>query len=38
MKITDNVLLRTLYLEVLENTPQFSCQLCNVVCFGTHFP
>ena len=33
----DNVLLGTLYLEVLEHTPQISCQLCNLVCFGAHF-
>ena len=38
IKIIDNVLLRTLYLGVLEHTPQISCQLCNLVCFGAHFP
>ena len=38
IKIIDNVLLRTLYLGVLEHTPQISCQLCNFVCFGAHFP
>ena len=37
-KIIDNVLLRTLYLAVLEHTPQISCQLCNLVCFVAHFP
>ena len=37
IKIIDNVLLRTLYLGVLEHTPQISCQLCNLVCFGAHF-
>ena len=25
-----NVLLRTLYLGVLEHAPQISCQLCNL--------
>ena len=30
--------MRTLYLGVLEHTPQISCQLCNLVCFGAHFP
>ena len=25
----DNALLRTLYLGVLEHTPQICCQLCN---------
>ena len=34
----DNVLLRTLYLGVLEHTPQIFCQLCHLVCFGAHFP
>ena len=38
IKIIDNVLLRTLYLGVLEHTPQISCQLCNLVSFGAHFP
>ena len=38
IKIIDNVLLRTLYLVVLEHTPHISCQLCNLVCFGAHFP
>ena len=33
----DNVLLRTLYLGVLEHTPQISCQLCNLVSFGHIF-
>ena len=37
IKIIDNVLLRTLYLGVLEHTPQISCQLCNLVCFGEHY-
>ena len=37
-KIIDNILLRTLYLGVLEHTPQISCQLCNLVCFVAHFP
>ena len=36
--IIDNVLLRTPYLGVLEHTPQISCQLCNLMCFGAHFP
>ena len=36
-KLLDNVLLRTLYLGVLEHTPQIFCQLCNLVCFGPHF-
>ena len=35
MKIIDNVLL---YLGVLENTPQISCHLCDLVCFGVQFP
>ena len=34
----DNVLLRTLHVGVMEYTPQISCQLCNLVCFGAHFP
>ena len=38
IKIIDDVLLCTLYLGVLEHTPQISCQLCNLVCIGTHFP
>ena len=38
IKIIDNVLLRTLYIGVLKHTPQISCQLCNLVCFGKHFP
>ena len=38
IKLIDNVLLRTLYLGVLEHTPKISCQLCNLVCFGAHFP
>ena len=38
IKIINNVLLRTLYFGVLEHTPQISCQLCNLVCFGAHFP
>ena len=25
-------------LGVLEHTPQISCQLCNLVCFGAHSP
>ena len=37
IKILDNVLMRTLYLGVLEHTPQISRQLCNLVCFGAHF-
>ena len=37
IKIIDNVLLRTLYLGVLEHTPHISCQLCNLVYFGAHF-
>ena len=32
IKIIDNVLLLTIYLGVLEHTPQISCQLCNLVC------
>ena len=24
-------------LGVLENTPQISCHLCDLVCFGVHF-
>ena len=38
IKIIDNVLLCTLYLGVLEHTPQIYCQLCNLVCFVAHFP
>ena len=38
IKTIDNVLLRKLYLGVLEHTPQIYCQLCNLVCFGAHFP
>ena len=26
-----------LYLEILEHTPQISCELCNLVCFLTIF-
>ena len=37
IKIINNVLLRTLYLGVLEHTPQISCQLCNLVCFRAHY-
>ena len=29
--------MRTLYLGVLEHTPQISRELCNLVCFGPHF-
>ena len=32
IKIMDNVLLRTLYLGVLEQTPQISCQNCAISC------
>ena len=38
IKIIDHVLVRTLYLGVLEHTPQISCQFCNLVSFGAHFP
>ena len=37
IKIIDNVLLRTIPLGVLEHTPQISCHLCDLVCFGVHF-
>ena len=38
IKLTDNVLLRTLCLGLLDHTPQISGRLCNLVCFGAHFP
>ena len=37
IKIIHNVLLRTLYLGVVEQTPQISCQWCNLVCFRAIF-
>ena len=27
-----------LYLGILEHTPQISCQLYSLMCFGIHFP
>ena len=36
-KKIDNVLLRTISLEVLQHTPHISCHLCDLVCFGVQF-
>ena len=37
IEIIDNVLLCTLYLGVLDHTPQISCQLCNLVPENANF-
>ena len=36
IKIIDNVLLCTIFRE-LQHTPQISCHLCDLVCYGVHF-
>ena len=38
IKITDNVLLRTIFRGIAAYTPQISCHLCDLVCFGVQFP
>ena len=40
IKITDNVLLRTIFRGIAAYTPQISCHLCDLVCFGvqSEFP
>ena len=38
IKITDNVLLRTIFRSIAAYTPQISCHLCDLVCFGVQFP
>ena len=37
MKITDNVLLCTIFRGIAAYTPQISCHLCDLVCFGVQF-
>ena len=36
IKIIDNVLLRTIFRGIAAYTPQISCHLCDLVCFGVH--
>ena len=38
IKITNNVLLRTIFRGIAAYTPQISCHLCDLVCFGVQFP
>ena len=38
IKITDNVLLRTIFRGIAAYTPQISCHLCDLVYFGIQFP
>ena len=38
IKITDNVLLRTFFRGIAACTPQISCHLCDLACFGVQFP
>ena len=38
IKITDNVLLRTIFRGIAAYTPQISCHLCDLACFGVLFP
>ena len=33
----DNVLLRTIFRGIAAYTPQISCHLCDLVCFGVQF-
>ena len=37
IKITDNVLLGTIFRGIATYTPQISCHLCDLVCFGVQF-
>ena len=37
IKITDNVLLRTIFKGIAAYTPQISYHLCDLVCFGVQF-
>ena len=34
----DNVLLRTIFRGIAAYTPQISCHLCDLMCFGVQFP
>ena len=38
IKITDNVLLRTIFRGIAAYTLKISCHLCDLVCFGVQFP
>ena len=38
INITDNVLLRTIFTGIAAYTPQISCHLCDLMCFGVQFP